>query len=363
MKILIVDSDTLQQHIPVNADFAMQRIAPFLFRAQREHLLPLLGRLLLNQLQLLVDDEAAYSNVIADIAAQNFLIAQHNLTHPDNLRPLVPTIPSVPQMQALLPWVQAPLAALAYELYIPWGQLNIGSTGFRIVVSASEKTAFQWQINDLETSARNIGYTALEGLLEFLEENKSSYTAWTASETYAEAAVCFVPTAKEFSRVFNIRNSRLTYLRVVGIMQRVESNQIKGALCTPLFLELKAQMLARNLSPENQKLLELIKPAVVLFSMHRALLELSVKITDNGVMLFNNNNSQTTQVEQPAELSRLEKMREEAKTEAEAYLLSLNKCLRDNLDSYPLFRDSPCYVPERTERYQNNATHKTYFAG
>ncbi|SFC93085.1 hypothetical protein SAMN05421780_1135 [Flexibacter flexilis DSM 6793] len=356
METLFVEKNDFQQYLPVNASLELKLIQSHLWQAQQLHLLPILGNKLLNLL-LLANDEVAYQAAFEAIIAQNTAITDENNSNPEATPiPLIPLIPTHAQMLLLMPYAKLPLAHLGFERYIPIAQLDISSSGIRLNVSEGKKTAFGWQINDLEKSCRASGFLGLETSLQFLYENKEVYN-WHQSEAYLQARQCFVSSAAELQTFFalNIVYPRLTYLKIAGIMLRTEQ-RIKQVTCIPLFAEIKQQHLQGNISPENAALLEYIKPAIALLAMSRALLESSVTLDDTGISLFNNNNSQTVKVQQPAELERLDSVKKELEQEGESYLTQLDNFLQKNAETYPLYKDSPCFADRQTLRFEQDPT-------
>ncbi|SFD00572.1 hypothetical protein SAMN05421780_1195 [Flexibacter flexilis DSM 6793] len=365
--ILILSPEVFRAYIPVNKAFDIANLRPFIVQVQRDLLLPVLGRTLLNQLLLLVNDQTDYEAKAQQIITENANIqaANEDLLAANldaAITPLLTPLPTVEQMQALLPYVLAPLAILSYEKYIPWNSVSIDNSGIRIISNDNEKTAFQWQINDLEGSAQLIGNIALEHLWAFLEENEAVYPAFASADVVVWPRELFIATAKEFGRYQYISESRMVFYKLFAFIRRVEQNQIRNLLYTDLFLELKAQVANHSLSAPNATLLESVREFVALKAMHNGLLELTVKFSDKGIMLFNNNNTQSNKVEQPAELERLQLLRTEIGKTAEAALVAISDLLEKNPDDYPLWRDSPLRPkPQQCERFPVNNHHSPTF--
>lgn len=360
MQTLFVDKNDFQQYLPVNASLDLKLIQSYLWQAQQLHLLPILGHKLLNLL-ILAADATAYQAAFEAIVAQNNAITAENNSNPAATPiPLIPLIPTHEQMLLLMPYAKLPLAHLGFELYIPIAQLDISDSGIRLNVNQHQKTAFGWQINDLEKSVRASGFLALETLLQFLHQNKEVYY-WQQSEAYAQSLQCLVSNAAELQQFFalNITYPHLTYVKMLGVMLRVEQ-RIKQVTCLPLFAEIKTQHLAGAISPDNAALLDYIKPAIALLAMSRALLEFSVKLDDTGISLFNNNNSQTVKVQQPAEMQRIDSIKKELEKEGESYLVQLGNFLQKNAENYPLYQDSPCFAERQTLRFEQDPNKRVH---
>src|SRR5574343_205956 len=176
--MLFKTSDEIKRYLPANAAFEFDQIKPFIERqAEPELIIPAIS-----QAQYDLLNTAYNTNKLTD------------------------------SLEKLLDKVRFPLANYAYLKYIPFAQLNISASGIHIEVNDEKKTAFEWQINKLEESCREAADNGTEQLLEFMEANKSDYEAWAESESYTVFKDCFIYTAKEFSKHFNIGKSRRTFL-------------------------------------------------------------------------------------------------------------------------------------------------------
>ncbi len=172
---------------------------------------------------------------------------------------------------------------------------------------------------------------------------------WAQSSSYTVFKECFIHTAKEFSRYFNINESRRTFLALKAAMRNVEHFYIRTTICTEFFDELKAEVLAGSISAENQKVLDKIKPAVANLSMAKALNELSFEISELGITLSAISDREDRNAKHPAPDSRLSLLSRELQQYGNAYLGELIQFLADNIDDYPTYENSDCYTPTEEE--------------
>lgn len=257
----------------------------------------------------------------------------------------------------LLDKIRLPLANLSYLLYIPVGQLQLDDAGIRIANTENMKTAFEWQIEMLKKSFQDAGFDGLETLLKFLETNKTIYTLWAASTSYTEFKTMFINTASDFSKYYNINNSRRTFLAINGIMKKVEELIIKPAISTTLYDAIKAQLLT-TISSENQTIItNYIKPAIANFTISRAIAELSVIMTEYGISVFNNDS--TKQATQKEDASRLSNLQQIAEADGKNYLKQLRDYLNTTASAtvYPLYFASDLYIDttSATETFENDS--------
>lgn len=124
--------------------------------------------------------------------------------------------------KALLEKIQSPLARFGMMQWLPEGILKVTGDGVHIVTTDSMKTPFAHQVDRLEFRWLKAGYTGIDSLLEFMETNKDDYPAWTGSSAYSIFKECFINSAKEFSSIHGIGDSRRIFLKIKDTMKTVE---------------------------------------------------------------------------------------------------------------------------------------------
>jgi hypothetical protein len=231
-------------HVRVNVSgTSLESILPDLRLVETQQLRPLLGWAFYNDLQALSD---------ADVE--------------ELLAPASTDVRS-----ELLRLVQLAAANLALVEYMPLLQVFISDAGVSL---QGGKTAFQWQINDLKASFRRKGYNALEEVLEYLDAHLDApeFAAWGASTAAFATHQYFLATAREFSEHYAINNSRLTYLALLPTLRKIERFDLAPVLGPAFYAELKEQLRARALTPENAQLLDLyLRPALAHLVVAKAL--------------------------------------------------------------------------------------------
>lgn len=316
--MLFKTSDEIKRYLPANAAFEFFQIAQFIKQAEQQFIVPVLG---LNTYNALVN---AYSI--------------NNLT---------------PDQAKLLDKVRYPLANYTYLQYIPFAQVVISASGIHIEVNDQKKTAFEWQINQLRQQLAEAADNAIESLYIFLEENKSTYTDWASSSERTILKECFINTAAEFNNFYNINNSRRLFKLIKSIMMQTEDD-VLAVICQPLFDEIKTQILSGSVSANNKNLLKFICPAVAYLTIARALIQLDVKLTPDGVQAFSTSDRMAQDVRTPAELQRIANLSHQLTADAQAKLAQLREYLHRNISSFPLFQSSPCYTPTASMPVQDS---------
>ncbi|MDX5394829.1 MAG: hypothetical protein LPK21_01400 [Hymenobacteraceae bacterium] len=256
--------------------------------------------------------------------------------------------------QRLLDHLQAAISNLAQESYLDLNQVQISSSGIRIISNDREKTAFKWQIDNLRQSFLKKGYNQLERVLAFLEDHRESleFAAWAASPASTVFHQYFINTAAEFSAEYNIDNSRLTYLALLPILKKQERFLVEPVVGPALFEELKTQIKDRSLTEENEKLLQdFIRPALAHLVVCKAAVENSFKLTSRGLELTYGRQDDRILEKGEADDQKLNLKIKEAHQDGQAFLVKLRNYLNENAseEKFTAYFNSAIYIAPGTE--------------
>lgn len=337
---LIRTIDQFRDHVIVNYGTNLENLGPDMRVAERQRIRPILGPALYNDLSALSD---------ADLAAA--------LADPADVR------------GGLLRLVQEAVANLAALEYLVLNQVQISTSGVHIFSDAAKKTAFQWQIKDLQAYFRRKGYNALEEVLTYLEEHVDSFAGWASSLAATQSRELFIASAAEFSTHYDIAGSRLTYNALLATMRKVERFQLKAVLSSGYFEELKTQLRAGTVSSDNAYVLdEYLRPALAHLVVAKAVPE--VGLTFNGAALELNvyRFDDANQKEADASLDGLlTKKIAQAEADAQVYLTDLRNYLnRQASDTrYATYFNSSAYTDPLAARptVRSAADSPTYYFG
>lgn len=261
-KTIVQTFDEVQQYLAINAELEISQFYPDLEWAENRYLKPILGEELLEYLRVQLDS----SNMSAEAIA-------------------------------LLPYCQKIEVYLAMCKFIPMLQVQVSAAGVRINTDGGNKTAFQWQIEDLKQEyLAEKGFQFIEDLYKFLEDNQEDYEAlgWEGDLTTNNRQF-FIRSATDFNQHVRINESRRVYVNIMPIMKAVEDFRIEGQLGTDFYQELKDAIRADTLGgedsnadgPEIDLVNKYIAPAVAYLTMSEALLDLNLVITADGIIMSN----------------------------------------------------------------------------
>lgn len=327
MSHLISDIETFREYVKVNVNTNISVLTPSIAEAERRYIIPLISK-------------GLYDDLIDYIEGSN----ESNAT-----------------MNALLAQIQIPLANLAFWLYIPSGNVMIDDAGIHVLKNDNYSPASQFRVEDLKESVATAGFDALDNLLEFLEENKDEFPDWTASDSYTIFHELMLSTAKEFSKHYNINNSRRTFLAIRHIIKHVQETFVKKVLGDELYDEIIEQLEGStdDLTELNATLLRYIHPAIAYLTIADATIELPLEFRGNGIIInAMDSTMENALTRTPAENTRLQTICAKAKEKGSDYLKRLDTWLKANADDYPLY-----VVPDETDNtyFENKSTRKGYF--
>lgn len=244
-----------------------------------------------------------------------------------------------PELAELLPFVQNAMVSLSMIKWVgSCGQVEISDAGIHLNLSKDRKTAFQWQITDIQRHFKMEAYKALENMLHFLwESGPTEYLLWRVSDERKEYLQYFINDSVEFSKHYNIHENFPFFLFLRETMDSVEENYIIPVIGQPLFDEIKQQILAGTVTTNNGKILKYIRKAVANKTIYEAIPKLSSFMDEFGIRENFLSMIMTTTADQPVRNELISLRMNHANKEGETNLLRLKKHLVDNATDYPLF--------------------------
>ena len=336
MKTLFLTEDDFKDLIEVSVGLKLSNLSPYLTKSQGEdELIRIMGETLYQTLVDKVND-----NTIGD--------------------------PGNEAWAALLPYARKPLINMAVLEWSRLGGMTISSGGMTLSTDR-EKQAYQWQRIELQDKLQVDASLGLEKLFQFLDKNKDDYPDWVASDQFAELKGHFITTAKDFQRWVNIGSSRRMLSVLEPIITAVEQMDIRNILGDTLFEALLDGIFNDTLSADQEKLLGKIQPVIAHRAIVRAVDDLSLTITPEGMFLYTITASGASQVRKKgaAELERLEKYKAMHRESADNWSEVLRRYLNSNASLFPGFEEEGAYEdPDTsTQTYDNSDTSNSIWNG
>lgn len=327
MNSLLDNIDDFKVHIGLNesvtaADFA--KMQPDVLLAEDDYLRPALG--------------AAFYDDLIDPATQL------TSAEADRLRQLL----------------RSSLANLSMVGYLDMGQVQISGAGVQIISTDREKTAFQWQVNNLKTSFSRKGWNGLEKALAYLEDHAADFPAWASSATAKHLRGFFITSAATFSEHYNISTARLTFQALGSLLRKTERFRLEPVLSTDYFDELKQQLRDGTLTADNSMLLDdYVRPALAHLVMAQAIGELGFALNGNALELNVYRPDDANGKESDPGLTQLLDMKaEQALDDGERFLRRLTKYLNTTASDtrFATYFHSDAYAPPVVVNYLTATT-------
>jgi hypothetical protein len=243
---LFLTNEDLRGCIPANVSFSLENLEPFLVEVESTILVRHMGY-------------EQYSLLLASFLAPNAAVDE--------------------ELLALCRRVAAPLAL---SNYLPWGEVQISDVGVTTVSKSSDRTAaYAYQVDNLNQSALRMGFNALESLIEFLEVRADDYELYANSAEYTENTRLLIPSAHEFSKIYPIFDSRLTYYALRPTLASLQDETLVETLTPELFEKLRVN---DALTDDEKKLRDRARKWLAFRTIVEVMqLQLSVELNAGGL--------------------------------------------------------------------------------
>lgn len=257
------------------------------------------------------------------------------------------------EQTALLPYVQRPLALLTMFEYAKIGGMMVGEAGFFRIETDDKKTPYKYQENQYKEYMLQHGYESLERMLSFLEDNEDDYPDWFQSDAYERNKALFLNTAAELRDVYSKYVDRYTFEVIRPLIEDLETFAILPLLGDEQFEEVKAAILAKNLTSLQLDLVKLIRKAVGNFAIEEALKRHWVLLKGNQILQLETLEPQGYQREGSPAGSSLSLALLQQDEWGNRHISNIRRFLEKNLEDFPLFK---AYDEARDEEQEEATT-------
>lgn len=243
--------------------------------------------------------------------------------------------------------------------------IQIGDAGYQMVSTDTHKQAFQWMKMEARGYLVQIGYTALDDLLSFIESNYATIWPDWINEPARELGFKFlISTAEVFNEFVNIGNSCLTYRALQPVMKKVEDFVIKNALGSEFWADIKTSQ--KDNIEKYAGFISDLKAAIACLTMQRALNELALQTLPTGFLLnfqqlagVSDAQKTFTAADKQAKQDLIDTFYQDGNN----YLKNVIDYLNENASSvlYPIWFNSTKYEPIGTGSGDNRSTSAKIF--
>lgn len=199
-----------------------------------------------------------------------------------------------------------PLAFLAAYEAIPDLSALFTSAGLRQNVGEGEQAAPMWLSNQTRDHALTTGHVWLDSLIEFLWENRATYTDWASSPMYTEVTESLVPTMTTADRHTRILGSAWLLHQLRPAMRTLQNGALKSILGATRLAQLVTRVHSTGLDAADQAVLEHARPALLYGALAEEAGSLRINVDRTGVYtLEGSDRNQMTRVERSAKPEQL----------------------------------------------------------
>lgn len=242
----------------------------------------------------------------------------------------------------LIETINSATAPLAMWEHAKIGGVSIDSSGIY-----KPKNDGRWNLGDseqnkLEGSFLHTGLCALDDMVNFLNDNHTSFTTYSESNERKRTFDTLVPTAKVVEEVFAMLYPNVTFRAMQESIRFVEKRIASN------MQEYHAALIDKpeaDLTNFDKKFREAARTAIIYLATSRALLTRTVKLTAQGLEVMMGERSQVSQPEN----ARIESAAREYASSGELELQNLLSLLNANPPAGYL----PPVVTVLTDRWQN----------
>ena len=305
MTAIITSIDDIKAFVPVNVNLKFNSVSPYFDNVLRDKLIfPWLG-----------------TEIIEDL--------EDNLGSNDEV------------YQNLEKKTQAVIAYFSILEAMPFLEVQFGDEGIHRVESDYSKSAYQGQIKRIQSSLATSGYSAIEDLLNYLNENVDEYAVWTTAPGYTESKRYIFKNSLDFHNYYNLQLRAQTYTILVQPMRYINQFVIGKAIGTAAFknfIDIKNEVNGVNTNAKKLEAIELLKNATAYLTVAKALRENWVALSANGIH-FKMSTTETVWTENQATAEQLSQKIKELQNTGEDYLQALISLMNNNLDDFPEFNN------------------------
>lgn len=251
---------------------------------------------------------------------------------------------------ALLPYIQRPLAYYAQLLSISSLTVTFGDRGIREHLSQDSATAPRWKEEKLQLDALIKGDRYADLLLKFLEDNAADdkYVSWFESTTLnTKLSGAIVYSTAIASTYTPISESRRIFLRMKQAIKDIERTYIPRIISKTEYAQLvsKIQDQANTaLTSKETDLISKLEPLISRYALYKTIPYMSVGIGPNGGIFNYSGVDSLRYVGQYATEADIKRILSSLKEDFERDEQELTQFMIDNADTYTLYKASNAYT-------------------
>jgi hypothetical protein len=323
--MLIKSIEDIRELVPVSLANDFNRLKPHLENAERDYLVPAIGKNMMLEL-----------NEFADATPEG-------------------TLTEVQESMLEL-WNLAKVSLVHLAFWIGYDTLNayISDGGFRRVETEKYRSLFKYQEDSIRDYFKVTGFNGLDAMLELIDERPDHFLEYFVTETYQQRRELFIRDTQSFHSIYFIGQSRLIFMRLIPYMKTVEDLYIKPIMGTANYTDLKYAM-TNPVKPPNA--MEIKMNAIIpVIQKPIAFLATALLMEDSGADLGDRGlyfegravNSESNTVRSPTEIGRVINLVKRNRGLGESYLSALKAHMLDFAADWNGYTAPTGRMPNRT---------------
>jgi hypothetical protein len=200
--------EEVQGILPVSVATDREKLWPFIEKAERKYILPLLERELYDDLQKFCNDRTNWQSGSGGVSGEDTVMTTE-----------------------LIRLIRIAELNLAYCLGFDVLNVKISDAGFqRMGESTAFKGLYKYQEENLRKYFESTGYDGLDDMLKYIEDYIEYFPEWEDSTNYTARKIAIIKDAETFDAICFIGKSRLTFLRLQRYINEIIDFEIKPLL-------------------------------------------------------------------------------------------------------------------------------------
>lgn len=316
--MLFTKIEELIEHVRIPRSIKIDQIKAAILVAENSHIKPAITS------EMYAEIEAAYQESVKNTSATALTADQ----------------------KALWNKIAFPLAQLTVFEAINTMNLGFSDSGFVRNETENQKSAYEYQVNRFEEQCKLNGFRGLDWLIDYLEENKETFTTYRDSAERAERLKLFISSVSMFDEHVKLGSSWI-FQQLQPQIKRAEQGKIKSIIGATLFDTIKSELASESLSTDNQNLLEsYIRPSIAHLAFADGLIELKMRVSDKGITIYNTDEG--VRQRKPASDSQVNDLERHHRALAERYLDELSDKIKTDAD--PEASTKPEFITSSTQK-------------
>lgn len=173
--------------------------------------------------------------------------------------------------------------AAAYMDELSRNTAKITDNGVRTANSADMQRIFGWEYKEFKQGITDLYYDSIEVMLQWLFDNKASFTLWTNDASYTKFNNLLIKTGTDFTEQYRLYQPLRMYWMLRGIVQDVQDNYHALALGADLltyFVNLTSPTAA------EKEIIRALKKSIAFLTVYRTCRIHAVRFSDAGFSII-----------------------------------------------------------------------------